>query len=57
MVDYSAMKSYLEKNNLHYFIFSQNFKKPNNMSMAAVFLDIEKVIQHGTLSCYINYLN
>jgi hypothetical protein len=28
MVDYSAMKSYLEKNNLHYFTFSPNSKKP-----------------------------
>jgi hypothetical protein len=28
MADYSAMKSYLEKNNLHYFTFSQNSEKP-----------------------------
>jgi hypothetical protein len=28
MADYSAMKSYLEKNNLHYFTFSPNSKKP-----------------------------
>jgi hypothetical protein len=28
MADYSAMKSYLEKNNLHYFTFSPNFEKP-----------------------------
>jgi hypothetical protein len=28
MVDYSAMKSYLEKNNLHYFTFSPNSGKP-----------------------------
>jgi hypothetical protein len=28
MVDYLAMKSYLEKNNLHHFTFSQNIKKP-----------------------------
>jgi hypothetical protein len=28
MADYSAIKSYLEKNNLHYFIFSQNSKEP-----------------------------
>jgi hypothetical protein len=27
MVDYSAMKSYLEKNNLHYFTFSTNSEK------------------------------
>jgi hypothetical protein len=29
MSDYSAMKSYLEKNNLHYFTFSPNSEKPN----------------------------
>jgi hypothetical protein len=30
----------------------------NSMSMAAVFLDIEKRLrQHGTLACYINYLS
>jgi hypothetical protein len=28
MADYSAMKSYLEKNNLHYFTFPVNSKKP-----------------------------
>lgn len=28
MVDYLAMKSYLEKNNLHCFIFSINSEKP-----------------------------
>jgi hypothetical protein len=28
MADYSAMKSYLEENNLHYFTFSPNSKKP-----------------------------
>jgi hypothetical protein len=28
IVDYSAMKSYMEKNNLHYFIFSPNSEKP-----------------------------
>jgi hypothetical protein len=28
MADYSAMKSYLEKSNLHYFTFSPNSKKP-----------------------------
>jgi hypothetical protein len=28
MVDYSAMKSYLEKDNLHFFTFSPNSKKP-----------------------------
>jgi hypothetical protein len=28
MADYSAMKYYLEKNNLHYFTFSQNSEKP-----------------------------
>jgi hypothetical protein len=29
----------------------------NNMSMAAVFLDIEKpLIQHGTLTSYLNYI-
>jgi hypothetical protein len=28
MADYSAMKSYLKKNNLHYFTFSPNSKKP-----------------------------
>jgi hypothetical protein len=28
MADYSAMKSYLEKNNLQYFIFSPNSEKP-----------------------------
>jgi hypothetical protein len=28
MVDYSAMKFYLEKNNLHYFTFSPNSEKP-----------------------------
>jgi hypothetical protein len=28
MTDYSAMKSYLEKNNLPYFIFSPNSEKP-----------------------------
>jgi hypothetical protein len=28
MVDYSAMKSYLEKNNLQYFTFSPNSEKP-----------------------------
>jgi hypothetical protein len=27
MSEYSAMKSYLEKNNLHYYTFSQNSKK------------------------------
>jgi hypothetical protein len=27
MAEYSAMKSYLEKNNLHYFIFSPNSEK------------------------------
>jgi hypothetical protein len=27
MADYSAMKSYLEKNNLHYFIFSPDSEK------------------------------
>jgi hypothetical protein len=27
MVDYSAMKSYLQKNNLHYFTFSPNSEK------------------------------
>jgi hypothetical protein len=28
MADYSAMKSYLEKNNLHYFTICPNSKKP-----------------------------
>jgi hypothetical protein len=28
MAEYSAMKTYLEKNNLHYFTFSQNSEKP-----------------------------
>jgi hypothetical protein len=28
MADYSAMKSYLEKNNPHYFTFSPNSEKP-----------------------------
>jgi hypothetical protein len=28
MADYSAMKSYLEKNNLQYFTFSPNSEKP-----------------------------
>jgi hypothetical protein len=28
MTDYSAMKSYLEKNNLQYFAFSPNSEKP-----------------------------
>jgi hypothetical protein len=28
MTEYSAMKSYLQKNNLHYFTFSPNFEKP-----------------------------
>jgi hypothetical protein len=28
MADYSAMKSYLEKNNVQYFIFSPNSEKP-----------------------------
>jgi hypothetical protein len=28
MADYSAMKSYLEKNNLQYFNFSPNSEKP-----------------------------
>jgi hypothetical protein len=28
MADYSAMKSYLEKNNFQYFTFSPNFDKP-----------------------------
>jgi hypothetical protein len=28
MADYSAMKSYLNKNNLQYFTFSQNSEKP-----------------------------
>jgi hypothetical protein len=28
MEDYSAMKSYQEKNNLHYYTFSPNFDKP-----------------------------
>jgi hypothetical protein len=28
MADYSAMKPYLEKNNLHYFTFSPNSEKP-----------------------------
>jgi hypothetical protein len=28
MADYSTMKSHLNKNNLHYFIFSPNSKKP-----------------------------
>jgi hypothetical protein len=28
MVDYSAMKSYMEKNNFHYFTFCPNCKKP-----------------------------
>jgi hypothetical protein len=28
MVDYSALKSYLEKNNLHYFTFSPDPEKP-----------------------------
>jgi hypothetical protein len=28
MADYLAMKSYLEKNNLHYFIFFPNSEKP-----------------------------
>jgi hypothetical protein len=28
MADYSVMKSYLEKINLHYFTFSQNSEKP-----------------------------
>jgi hypothetical protein len=28
MADYSAMKSYLEKNNLHYFTFFPNSEKP-----------------------------
>jgi hypothetical protein len=28
MTDYSAMKSYLEKNNLHHFTISQNSVKP-----------------------------
>jgi hypothetical protein len=28
MAHYSAMKSYLEKNNLHYFTFSPNYEKP-----------------------------
>jgi hypothetical protein len=29
MADYSAIKSYLEKNNLHYFTFSPNSENPN----------------------------
>jgi hypothetical protein len=28
MADYSAIKCFLEKNNLHYFTFSPNSKKP-----------------------------
>jgi hypothetical protein len=28
MADYSAMKSYLDKNNFHYFIFSPNSENP-----------------------------
>jgi hypothetical protein len=28
MADYLAMKSYLEKYNLHYFTFSPNFENP-----------------------------
>jgi hypothetical protein len=28
MANYSAMKSYLEKNNVHYFTFSPNSEKP-----------------------------
>jgi hypothetical protein len=28
MADYSAMKSYLDKNDLHYFAFSPNSEKP-----------------------------
>jgi hypothetical protein len=28
MVEYSAMKSYLEKSNLHYFNFSPDTEKP-----------------------------
>jgi hypothetical protein len=28
MADYSAMKPYLENDNLHYLTFSQNSKKP-----------------------------
>jgi hypothetical protein len=28
MANYSAMKSYLQKNNLYYFTFSPNSKKP-----------------------------
>jgi hypothetical protein len=28
MADYSVMKSYLEKHNLHYFTFSPNSEKP-----------------------------
>jgi hypothetical protein len=28
MADYSAIKFYLEKNNLHYFTFSSNSEKP-----------------------------
>jgi hypothetical protein len=41
MVNHSAMYSYLQ-NKLHYLTFSPNSEKPNNMSMVAVFLDIEK---------------
>jgi hypothetical protein len=33
MADYSAMKSYLEKNNLYYFTFSPNSEKPIKASV------------------------
>jgi hypothetical protein len=36
MTDYSAKKFYLEKNNLHYFIFPRNFERP----MKAVILHV-----------------
>jgi hypothetical protein len=55
MADYSAMNSYLQNNNLHYFTFSPNSEKPN-MPMAAVFVDIEKAFD-TTWHLSISYLN
>jgi hypothetical protein len=40
MVDYSAIKSYLEKNNLHYFTFSPNSEEP-----------IKEAIHHLSQTC------
>jgi hypothetical protein len=40
MADYSVMKSYMDKNNLHYFIFSRNSEKHINAVIRHILPDI-----------------